>query len=71
MEIEGASFSKRMRSEVFPFIVGGWTSVCVVCVGGSRRRFVAGLLIPLQCIGEVFGEGFGWKHEAADPCEIA
>ena len=52
--------------------VGGWTCVRFACSGSSsrvvsRRRVDA----KLSTLGKAFGEGFGWKHDVSDSCEIA
>ena len=44
-------------------------------LGSSSRLVVVAFATvrgrPALTLGEAFGEGFGWKHDVSDSCEIA
>ena len=69
-----------MRSEGFPFLVGGLGVGAVFAWLVSRRRLssFASLVVcrrrrvsNSRPLGEAFGVGFGWKRDVSDSCEIA
>ena len=69
-----------MRSEGCLFNSGGLgiyaALIATRCCCSDRNRLqasatVRGRSAMALTLGEAFGEGFGWKHDAADSCEIA
>ena len=66
-----------MRSEGFSFNSGGLgvepcsrlvvLAFATLSTVRNRSQWDA----MARTLGEVFGEGFGWKHDVSDSCEIA